>query len=190
VTKPITQNTLFYGDNLPILREYIPDESIDLIYLDPPFNSNRSYNVLFKNEGGKESEAQIEALDDTWHWGEAAERTYHALVTDAPDHVSRMVGALHDFIGPNQMMAYLVMMSIRLIELRRILKDTGNLYLHWILLPAIISKSSWIPYSDLIKCVMRSYGDALVHMDQGNPLDQSMTYYSSILKRIITSSTQ
>jgi site-specific DNA-methyltransferase (adenine-specific) len=71
----ITTNTLFYGDNLPILREYIPDESIDLVYLDPPFNSNRSYNVLFRDESGH-SEAQIEAFEDTWHWGETAEQTY------------------------------------------------------------------------------------------------------------------
>ena len=67
--KPITRNTLFYGDNLTILREYIPTESVDLIYLDPPFNSNRSYNVLFKDESGLVSEAQLTAFDDTWHWG-------------------------------------------------------------------------------------------------------------------------
>ena len=67
--KPISDNTLFYGDNLPILREYIPDESVDLVYLDPPFNSNRSYNVLFKDETGQDSESQIVAFDDTWHWG-------------------------------------------------------------------------------------------------------------------------
>lgn len=73
--KPITKNTLFYGDNLPILREYISNESIDLIYLDPPFNSSRSYNVLFKDESGKEADAQITAFEDTWHWGEDAERT-------------------------------------------------------------------------------------------------------------------
>ncbi len=71
MAKPITENTLFYGDNLPILREYIPDESIDLIYLDPPFNSNRTYNVLFKQESGAESEAQIAAFEDTWHWHRA-----------------------------------------------------------------------------------------------------------------------
>ena len=75
--KPIHLNTLFYGDNLPILREYIPSESIDLIYLDPPFNSSRSYNVLFKDESGIAAEAQITAFDDTWHWGEAAEKAYH-----------------------------------------------------------------------------------------------------------------
>ena len=72
-----TNNTLFYGDNLAIMREYIPDESVDLVYLDPPFNSNRNYNVLFKDESGKAAEAQIGAFEDTWHWSHAAEETYH-----------------------------------------------------------------------------------------------------------------
>ncbi len=128
--KPISENTLFYGDNLNILREYIPDESVDLIYLDPPFNSNRNYNVLFKDESGSESEAQITAFEDTWHWNVAAEETYNELVTDSPDHVSRMIASLRDFIGTNQMMAYLVMMAARLVELHRVLKPTGSLYLH------------------------------------------------------------
>jgi len=128
--KPITENTLFYGDNLPILRDYIPTESVDLVYLDPPFNSNRSYNVLFKDETGHESESQFVAFDDTWHWGDAAEQTYHALVTDAPANVQGMIGALRQFIGANQMMAYLVMMAARLVELHRVLKPTGSLYLH------------------------------------------------------------
>src|SRR5262249_42479698 len=121
--KAITENTLFYGDNLPILRDHIPDESVDLVYLDPPFNSNRSYNVLFKNESGKEAEAQITAFEDTWHWGGAV-ATYHALVTQSDPKVSKMVGALHDIIGPNQMLAYLVMMTARLVELHRVLKST------------------------------------------------------------------
>ncbi len=128
--KPLSQNTLFYGDNLPILREYIPDESIDLIYLDPPFNSNRSYNVLFKDESGQEAEAQIAAFDDTWHWNVAAERMYHELVQNAPAKVTTMLGALREFVGANQMMAYLVMMAARLVELQRVLKPTGSLYLH------------------------------------------------------------
>ncbi len=128
--KPISENTLFYGDNLKILREYIPDESVDLIYLDPPFNSNRNYNVLFKDESGSESEAQITAFEDTWHWNQAAEETYNELVTQAPDHVSKMIASLRDFIGNNQMMAYLVMMAARLVELHRVLKPTGSLYLH------------------------------------------------------------
>lgn len=129
--KPITQNTLFYGDNLSILRDYIPDESIDLIYLDPPFNSNRSYNVLFKDESGRESEAQLSAFEDTWHWDKTAAETYHyEIVQKAPPRVVEMIGALHSFIGENQMMAYLVMMTARLIELHRVLKQTGCLYLH------------------------------------------------------------
>ena len=128
--QPITHNTLFYGDNLKVLREYIADESIDLIYLDPPFNSNRNYNVLFKDESGTDSEAQITAFEDTWHWNHIAEQTYHDLVTDAPDNVSKMIASLRDFIGSNQMMAYLVMMAARLVELHRVLKPTGSLYLH------------------------------------------------------------
>ena len=128
--KPITENTLFYGDNLPILREYVPTESVDLVYLDPPFNSNRSYNVLFRDESGHDSESQIVAFDDTWHWGDSAEQTYHDLVNDAPAHVGGMIGALRQFIGANQMMAYLVMMAARLVELHRVLKPTGSLYLH------------------------------------------------------------
>ncbi|MCX9078625.1 MAG: site-specific DNA-methyltransferase, partial [Candidatus Methanoperedens sp.] len=128
--RPITRNTLFYGDNLPILREYIPDECVDLVYLDPPFNSNRSYNVLFKDESGKEADAQIEAFYDSWHWDRSAEETYHHLVTEYPENIASMIGALRQFIGSNQMMAYLVMMAARLVELHRVLKPTGSLYLH------------------------------------------------------------
>jgi site-specific DNA-methyltransferase (adenine-specific) len=128
--RPITENTLFYGDNLFILREHIPSESVDLIYLDPPFNSSRNYNVLFKDEHGTESEAQITAFEDTWHWNVAAEQTYAELLTGAPDHVAKMIESLRDFIGTNQMMAYLVMMAARLVELHRVLKLTGSLYLH------------------------------------------------------------
>ncbi len=128
--RPITENTLFYGDNLIILREHIPSESVDLIYLDPPFNSSRNYNVLFKDEHGTESEAQIEAFEDTWHWNLEAEHTYTELLTEAPDHIAKMIESLHGFIGTNQMMAYLVMMAARLIELHRVLKPTGSLYLH------------------------------------------------------------
>jgi site-specific DNA-methyltransferase (adenine-specific) len=129
--QPITRNTLFYGDNLDILREYVPSESVDLVYLDPPFNSSRSYNVLFKDESGADSEAQITAFEDTWHWGPTAEETYRALVLDAPAAVSTVVAALRQFVGEkNQMMAYLVMMTARLVELHRVLKPTGSLYLH------------------------------------------------------------
>lgn len=123
-------NTLYYGDNLPILREYIQDESIDLIYLDPPFNSNRSYNVLFKDESGSSADAQLTTFDDTWHWGPSAAEIYEELVTGSNPEIGTMISALHQFIGENQMMAYLVMMATRLVELQRVLKPTGSLYLH------------------------------------------------------------
>lgn len=125
-------NRLYYGDNLEILRsrEYFPDECVDLIYLDPPFNSNRNYNVLFKSESGTDSEAQITAFEDTWHWSEAALATYFDLVQEAPAQVVTAIKALMDLVGHNQMMAYLVMMAARLVELERVLKPTGSLYLH------------------------------------------------------------
>ncbi len=123
-------NTLYYGDNLKVLRDYIRDESVDLIYLDPPFNSNRSYNVLFKDESGQSSEAQITAFDDTWHWGPSAAELYEELATGINTNVANMIIALRQFIGDNQMMAYLVMMAARLVELHRVLKPTGSLYLH------------------------------------------------------------
>jgi len=125
-----SMNTLYYGDNLHILRDHIDTESVDLVYLDPPFNSNRTYNVLFKDESGNEAEAQMKAFDDTWHWNQATESTYQELVTHGEVRISRMISALTDFIGKNQMMAYLVMMAARLIELHRVLKSTGSLYLH------------------------------------------------------------
>ncbi|MBZ0282536.1 MAG: restriction endonuclease [Anaerolineae bacterium] len=126
------ENTLFYGDNLDILRnrDYFPNACVDLIYLDPPFNSSRNYNVLFKDESGQDSDAQIVAFEDTWHWGRTAEHTYHELVTDAPERVSATISALHQIIGKNQVMAYLVMMTARLVELHRVLKPTGTFYLH------------------------------------------------------------
>ena len=124
-------NTLYYGDNLPILRGYFPDASVDLIYLDPPFNSNRSYNVRFKDESGRDSEAQITAFEDSWHWGRATEDLYHELLGSAPDRVARVLSALIESLGrTNQICAYLVMMAARLIELQRVLKPTGSIYLH------------------------------------------------------------
>ena len=128
-------STLYYGDNLPVLREYIKDESVDLVYLDPPFNSARGYNVLFA-EHDAESEAQIQAFEDTWKWDTAAEATYRELTADdaadrgVPDKVTTLVEALRSVLGANDMLAYLVMMAVRLVELRRALKPTGSLYLH------------------------------------------------------------
>src|SRR5439155_11873187 len=85
---------------------------------------------LFKDESGIDSEAQIVAFEDTWHWNHTTEETYHEIITQAPDNVSQMIAALRDFVGTNQMMAYLVMMAARLVELHRVLKPTGSLYLH------------------------------------------------------------
>ncbi len=123
-------NKLYFGDNLDILREYIKDETVDLIYLDPPFNSNANYNVLFKTPKGHESAAQIEAFEDTWHWNEQAEREFGELVRCGNTDVSEMMQALRRFLGENDMMAYLTMMANRLLELHRVLKPTGSLYLH------------------------------------------------------------
>jgi len=123
-------NVLYYGDNLDILRKYIPDESVDLIYLDPPFNSKKDYNILFKETSGLESEAQIHAFTDSWHWSQSAQNTYQELITKAPMKVGKLIDSLHSAIGQNDVMAYLVMMTIRLLELYRVLKPTGSLYLH------------------------------------------------------------
>lgn len=125
-----TPNTLYYGDNLDILRQYIPSGSVNLIYLDPPFNSQRNYNVLFREKSGEGSHAQIEAFTDTWEWDRAAEAAYAELIEDAPANVAQVVSALRQFVGSNDMMAYLVMMAQRLVELQRVLKPTGSLYLH------------------------------------------------------------
>ena len=122
-------DVLYFGDNLDILRERIPDESVDLVYLDPPFNSKRDYNVLFKAKDDTESTAQIQAFEDTWTWGAESAAQYHDIVT-AADTTADVVKGLFDSLGPSDMMAYLVMMTARLVELHRVLKPTGSLYLH------------------------------------------------------------
>lgn len=125
------RNQLFYGDNLDILRRHVPDESVDLIYLDPPFNSNRSYNVLFKHRSGDESQAQIEAFDDTWTWSHESELLYEEILSDgAPSKTVDAIEAMRRLLGENDVLAYLVMMTSRLVELHRVLKNTGSLYLH------------------------------------------------------------
>lgn len=123
-------NTLYFGDNLQILREHIPNESVDLIYLDPPFNSNRAYNVYLSTPKGQQSDAQITAFDDTWHWGEQAEREYSELLRQPNTDVAALISALRTVLQETDLMAYLVMMTSRLLELHRILKPTGSLYLH------------------------------------------------------------
>jgi DNA modification methylase len=124
-------NKLYYGDNLDILREHVPASTVDLVYLDPPFNSNRSYNVLFKQKSGEESPAQIEAFDDTWTWNQETEELYRELVNGgATVRVSEALEAMRKLLGENDVLAYLAMMTARLIELHRTLKETGSLYLH------------------------------------------------------------
>jgi DNA modification methylase len=123
-------NVLYYGDNLEILRKYIPDNSIDLIYLDPPFSSKKDYNIIFKEATGELSAAQIKAFSDTWHWDKAAEDTFQEIINTAPPNVAKLIDAIVGGLGRNDVTAYLVMMTIRLVELHHVLKDTGSLYLH------------------------------------------------------------
>jgi DNA modification methylase len=125
-------NALYYGDNLAVLRnrENFPDQSVDLIYLDPPFNSNASYNVLFKSPTGKAAGAQIEAFEDTWHWCEPSEDAFDQVMQSSHVAAADMLRAMRSFLGESDLMAYLTMMAVRLLELHRVLKDSGSLYLH------------------------------------------------------------
>lgn len=123
-------NTLYYGDNLHVLREHVKDESVDLIYLDPPFNSNANYNILFKSPEGHNSDAQIEAFEDTWHWNASAEAAFDEVMRSGNTAAFELLRAMRGFLGDNDMMAYLAMMAVRLLELHRVLKPTGSLYLH------------------------------------------------------------
>lgn len=123
-------NQLFYGDNLQVLRDSIATESVDLVYLDPPFNSQANYNVLFKAPSGAASEAQIEAFDDTWHWNASAESVFDEVMHSRNSAVAEMLNAFRSFLRESDMMAYLTMMAVRLLELHRVLKPSGSLYLH------------------------------------------------------------
>jgi DNA modification methylase len=122
-------NALYYGDNLDVLRRYVKDETVDLVYLDPPFNSNANYSVLFGHADGKRSAAQIQAFEDTWHWDQSAAAAFQETVTQG-GHVASAMAAFQTLLGPSTMLAYLSMMAPRLMELRRVLKPTGALYLH------------------------------------------------------------
>ncbi len=124
------ENQLIYGDNLDVLPRYVTDESVDLIYLDPPFNSNADYNVLFAEQDGSRAAAQIKAFGDTWRWDAVAARTYNEFVTTGPNRASQAMQAFRKLLGENDMLAYLAMMAPRLVELRRVLKLTGSIYLH------------------------------------------------------------
>lgn len=123
-------NKLYFGDNLDILRENVADESVDLIYLDPPFNSNATYNVLFRERSGEDSAAQITAFEDTWKWSIESEYAYQDVITDGPEKLGDLLQSMRGFLGQNDMMAYLTMMAQRMAELHRVLKPTGSVYLH------------------------------------------------------------
>ncbi|MGQ0704179.1 MAG: DNA methyltransferase [Gemmatimonadales bacterium] len=125
----VAENLLFYGDNLQVLRECINPESVDLVYLDPPFNSNATYNVLFAAKDGSQAPAQIQAFEDTWHWDQVASKSYDDTL-EAGGSVADVLRAFRTFLGANDMLAYLAMMAPRLVELRRVLKPTGSIYLH------------------------------------------------------------
>ena len=123
------KNRLYYGDNFEVLRNHIADSSVDLIYLDPPFNSRQDYNVLFAEKDGTRSASQITAFKDSWEWNEEAARAYEEVVEQG-GRVADAMRAFRTLLGGTDMLAYLAMMAPRLIELRRVLKPTGSIYLH------------------------------------------------------------
>jgi len=123
------KNTLYYGDNLNVLHQHVREESVDLVYLDPPFKSEQNYNVLFAEQNGSRSAAQVRAFEDTWRWDQAAAAAYHQVV-EAGGRVSMVMQAFRQALGENDMLAYLAMMAPRLVELHRVLKPTGSIYLH------------------------------------------------------------
>lgn len=125
----MTENTLYYGDNLDVMRRYVDDESVDLVYLDPPFNSSRNYNVLFEERDGSRAAAQIQAFEDTWQWDASASAAYHEVV-EGGGKVSEVLQAFRLSLGDNDMLAYLSMMAPRLIELKRVMRETAPIYLH------------------------------------------------------------
>ena len=132
-------NTLYFGDNLEDLRESIADRSVDLVYLDPPFNSGANYNIIFQPEkkSAAKATAQIQAFEDTWTWSAEADETYRRFVIDRDltsqppgERLIKLMTSMREYLGETPMMAYLTMMAPRLLELRRVLKDTGSIYLH------------------------------------------------------------
>ena len=129
MSKTTSLNVLYYGDNLDVLRRHVDDESVDLVYLDPPFNSNADYNVLFAEHSGEKSAGQIQAFKDTWQWDAEASASY-AEVIQAGGPVANAMAAFHTLIPQSDMLAYLAMMAPRLVELHRVLKPTGSIYLH------------------------------------------------------------
>ena len=123
------KNKLYYDDNLDVLRRYVPAESVDLVYLDPRFNSRQDYNVLFAEKDSSKSSSQIRAFKDTWEWNIDAERAYTEMV-EKSDRVADALRSFRTYLGRSDMLAYLSMMAPRLVELRRVMKETASIYLH------------------------------------------------------------
>lgn len=135
-----TTNKLFYGNNLEILRRHIPENSVDLIYLDPPFNSKADYNILFREKSGEQSTAQIQAFSDSWQWDSASREAYEYLTgNDVDNKVANLAVALLHLLGKNDMTTYLFMMTQRLLELKRVLKSTGTIFLTLVTLGRILA---------------------------------------------------
>jgi site-specific DNA-methyltransferase (adenine-specific) len=124
------RNQLLFGDNLEMLRRHVPVASVDLIYLDPPFNSSATYNVLFAEQNGSRSGTQITAFEDTWRWGEEAQKTFDDAVQEAPPRLVEVLLAVRSFLGPSNMMAYVTMLAPRLVEMHRVLKPSGSIFFH------------------------------------------------------------
>lgn len=122
-------NLLYYGDNLDVLGRHIKDETVDLVYLDPPFKSNQDYNILFAEKDGSRSASQFKAFEDTWEWNQASATVYEEIVENG-GRVSDVMQAFKRFLATNDLLAYLTMMAPRLVELHRVLKPTGSIYLH------------------------------------------------------------
>ena len=158
-------NALYYGDNLEILREHIADESVDLIYLDPPFNSQATYNVLFRAPTGEQSQAQIEAFEDTWHWNETAEQAFDEVMQSGNTDAAEMLRAMRSFLKENDVMAYLAMMAVRLLELQRVLNQPAGSIFIAIQPRVIILKSYWTRYFDLTIFGVRLSGREALAME-------------------------
>lgn len=178
-------NHLYYGDNLQVLREHIRNESVDLIYLDPPFNSNATYNVLFRGPSGDQSQAQIEAFEDTWHWNNAAERAFDEVMMGRNSDVADMLRAMRSFLKDNDMMAYLTHMAVRLVELHRVLKPTGSIYLHCdptashylkVLMDAVFGKQHFL--SEVIWKRSHAHNSA----KRWGPVHDTLLYFSKSLQ--------
>lgn len=126
-------NSLYYGDNLPVLRKHIPDESVDLCYIDPPFNSKRSYNRLYHNTG-VEPCARSQAFTDNWCWDTQAVEGFEQIVSNHegrfPSQTVELTKGLRHVLGEGSLLAYLVSLTLRVVEIQRVLKPDGSFYLH------------------------------------------------------------